>query len=109
MQTIRQQDHEAQPGTATRDASPARASAAASVHPAKYLQLLPVVLLLAAAMPARLCHGLATEEEGMFVSDAEHFPGWKGTLPGAKGGAFGGDPNRARSMHTGSLGKVTCW
>ncbi len=107
MQTERQQDHEAQPANAMRHAPPGRASAAASVLPATYRQLLPVVLLLVAAAPARLCHALATEEEGMFVSDAEHFPGWKGTLPGAKGGAFGGDPNRARSLHTGSLGKVT--
>lgn len=64
------------------------------------------LLLLGVAGPAHRCDALATEEEGTFISDAEHFPGWKGTLPGVKGGAFGGDPNRARSIHTGAMGQV---
>lgn len=66
-----------------------------------------LLLLLAAGSQPRGSDALGVEQdEREYISDVDRFPGWKGTLPGSKGGEFSGDPNRVRTVASGSLGQA---
>ena len=71
------------------------------------IAVLAALAVLHAAAPLLAATGEV--EADTFISDAERFPGWKGTLPGVKyaDDAAKGDPNRARTLAHGSLGEVS--
>lgn len=69
--------------------------------------LVGVLLLLAASGQPRSSDAVGLEQDQKdYISDVDRFPGWKGTLPGIKSGEFSGDPNRVRTVASGSLGQA---
>lgn len=73
---------------------------------ARLMITIGVLLTVIISLPRGSSAVDVTDDQAEYISDVERFPGWKGTLPGIKNDESALDPNRVRTVASGSLGQV---
>jgi hypothetical protein len=73
---------------------------------ARLMITIGVLLTVIISLPRGSSAVDVTDDQAEYISDVERFPGWKGTLPGIKNDESALDPNRVRTVASGSLGQA---